>query len=76
MAAVPLIVGGLSTNAYSARADLTVAGVRYDAPVTFCDPWPFAFNLLGQEGFLRFFRLTLCAAEWWLELEPEEALLS
>lgn len=75
VAAVPLIVGGLSTNAYSARADLTVAGVRYDAPVTFCDPWPFAFNLLGQEGFLRFFRLTLCAAEWWLELEPEEALL-
>ena len=27
-------------------------------------------------GFLRFFRLTLCAAEWWLELEPEVALLS
>jgi hypothetical protein len=27
--------------------------------------------LLGQEGFLRYFRLTLCAAEGWLELEPE-----
>lgn len=53
---------------------LTTAGVRYDAPVTFCDPWPFAFNLLGQEGFLRFFRLTICAAEFWLELEPEAAL--
>jgi len=72
----PVIVGGLTTMAYAARADLTVAGVRYDAPVTFCDPWPFAFNLLGQEGFLRFFRLTLCAAESWLELEPEEALLT
>jgi hypothetical protein len=72
----PLIVGGLTTTAYSARAHLTVAGMRYDAPVTFCDPWPFAFNLLGQEGFLRFFRLTLCAADYWLDLEPEEALLA
>lgn len=76
VAAAPLLVAGLSTSAYPARADLTVAGVRYDAPVTFCDPWPFAFNLLGQEGFLRFFRLTLCAAEAWLELEPEGALLA
>lgn len=64
-------VGGLVTTARRARAMLTVAGVRYDAPITFCDPWPFAFNLLGQEGFLRFFRLELCAAEGWLELEWE-----
>jgi hypothetical protein len=40
--------------------------------VSFCDPWPFAFNLLGQEGFLRHFRLELCAAADWLEIEPEE----
>jgi hypothetical protein len=50
---------------------LTIAGVRYDAPVTFCDPWPFAFNVLGQEGFLRFFRVTVCAAESSLEIERE-----
>jgi hypothetical protein len=68
-----LHVGGLTTIARHARADLTIAGVRYDAPVSFCDPWPFAFNLLGQEGFLRFFRVTLCAAEGWLEIEPEPA---
>ncbi len=67
-----VVVGGLTTTARHARAILTVGGTRYDAPVTFCDPWPFAFNLLGQEGFLRFFRLTVCAAESWLELEPEE----
>ena len=48
--------------------------MRYDAPVTFCDPWPFAFNLLGQEGFLRFFRLTICAAEFWIDVEPEGAV--
>lgn len=66
-----LVVGGVTTTTLGARVDLTIAGKRYEAPVTFCDPWPFAFNLLGQEGFLRFFRVTLCAAEAWLEVEPE-----
>lgn len=66
-----LHIGGVLTTARHGRADLTIAGKRYDAPVSFCDPWPFAFNLLGQEGFLRFFRVTLCAADGWLEVEPE-----
>jgi hypothetical protein len=69
-----IVVGGLSTTGWASRAQLTVAGHRYDAPVTFCDPWPFAFNLLGQEGFLRFFRITVCAAEYWLEIEPEKTV--
>jgi hypothetical protein len=69
-----LAVGGLETIARHARCELTIAGLRYDAPVTFCEPWPLAFHLLGQEGFLRFFRLTLCAAEFWLELEPEATM--
>ena len=69
-----IVVGGVTTTATRARAELTIAGVRYDAPVTFCDPWPFAFNLLGQEGFLRFFRLTICAAEFWLDVEPERSV--
>jgi len=66
-----LAVGGLTTTARHTRMDLTIAGLRYDAPVTFCDPWPFGFNLLGQEGFLRFFRVTICAKEAWLEVVPE-----
>jgi hypothetical protein len=66
-----VVVGGLTATARHARATLTIADMRYEAPVTFCDPWPFAFNLLGQEGFLRFFRVTLCAREFWLEVEPE-----
>lgn len=65
-----IAVGGLTTTAVHARATLTVAGLRYDAPMTFCEPWPFAFNLLGQEGFLRFFRVTICAKDFWLEVEP------
>jgi hypothetical protein len=66
-----IMVGGVSARARHARAQLTIAGMRYDAPVTFCDPWPFAFNLLGQEGFLRFFRVTICARELWVDVEPE-----
>ena len=66
-----IAVAGVLTIARHARADLTIAGRRYDAPVTFCDPWPFAFNLLGQEGFLRYFRVELRAAEDWLDVEPE-----
>ena len=65
-------IAGIHTTAWQARVDLTIAGVRYDAPVTFCDPWPFAFGLLGQEGFFRFFRVTICAKEFWLDVEPEE----
>ena len=68
-----LALGGGVTRARHARCDLTIAGYRYDAPVSFCDPWPFAFHLLGQEGFLRYFRVVLCAAECWLEIEPEQA---
>lgn len=67
-----VVIGGVTTTAHHSRAELTVAGTRYDAPVTFCDPWPFAFNLLGQEGFLRVFRVTVCAKEYWLDLEPED----
>jgi hypothetical protein len=66
-----IVVGGIATTARHTRATLTIAGMRYDAPVSFCDPWPFAFNLLGQEGFLRFFRVTLCARDFWLEVDPE-----
>ena len=67
-----IVVGGVTATARHARATLAVAGVRYDAPVTFCDPWPFAFGLLGQEGFLRYFRVTICARDGWLDVEPEE----
>jgi hypothetical protein len=64
-------VGGVVTEARTARVDLELGGVRFDAAVAFCEPWPLPFNLLGQEAFLRRFHLELCVAEGWLELEPE-----
>lgn len=66
-----IAVAGLLTNGRLLRVDLSVGSFRFDAPVWFCDPWPFDFGLLGQEGFFRYFRVTLCAAEGWLELAPE-----
>jgi hypothetical protein len=66
-----IVVGGLVTSGRLLRVDLTVAGVRFEAPAWFCDPWPFGFGLLGQEGFFRFFRVTFCAAEGWLDVVPE-----
>jgi hypothetical protein len=64
-------VAGFVTTGYEARVDLAVGKDRFDAPVSFCDPWPLAFHLLGQEGFLRGFRMSMSANEGWLELERE-----
>jgi hypothetical protein len=66
-----IAVGGFEANAWMARVDLSVGDSRFDAPVWFCDPWPLSFHLLGQEGFLRYFRVTLSAAQGWLDCEPE-----
>ena len=68
-----LLVAGLRTTGRCVRVELTVASHRFDAPVWFCDPWPFGFGLLGQEGFFRFFRVTVCAAHDWVELVQEPA---
>jgi hypothetical protein len=67
-----IAVGGLITTGRCVRVSLTVVGHRFDAPVWFCDPWPFSFGLLGLEGFFRHFRVTFCAAQDWVECVPEE----
>ena len=70
-----IAVGGTRTRGVCVRVDLTIGDVRYEAPVWFCDPWPFGFGLLGQEGFFRFFRVTICAGGGWLECRPERGLV-
>lgn len=66
-----IAVAGIRTTGRCIRVSLTVASHRFDSPVWFCDPWPFAFGLLGLEGFFRQFRVTFCAAENWVECVPE-----
>jgi hypothetical protein len=44
---------------------------EWDAPVWFCDPWPFAFQLLGLDGFFRHFRVTISGYAEWVDCRPE-----
>ena len=64
-------IGGGTTVARVARVKLSLGETTFEAPVSFCDPWPFSFNLLGQEGFFRYFRVAIAAAEDWLECTAE-----
>ena len=56
-------LGGHTTVARTVITNLTIGEYTWEAPVSFCDPWPFAFQLLGQEGFLRWFTITINAAD-------------
>jgi Aspartyl protease len=70
-------VGGGRTRCAFARVTLTITDGRdmhsWDAPVWFCDPWPYGFGLLGLEGFLHHFRVTISAYEEYVEVEHESA---
>jgi hypothetical protein len=63
-------LGGHTMSARSVLVLLTVGGFSWEAPVSFCDPWPFAFQLLGQEGFFRWFTVTIDAADRSLQMHP------
>ena len=66
-----LAVGGFVTSARQASAQLTLGDVTWEAPVWFCEPWPLAFHLLGQEGFFRWFVVRLRAAIYEIEITPD-----
>lgn len=65
-------VGGIVVRARTVPVVLTIGDVTWEADVGFCEPWPFAFQLLGQEGFFRWFGVELRAAVYSVELTPEE----
>jgi len=64
-------LGGFVTAARRASVQLTLGEVTWEDPVWFCDPWPLAFHLLGQEGFFRRFEVRLRAAVYEIEIIPE-----
>lgn len=61
-------IGGRPVIARTANVALRLGKMSWEAPISFCDPWPWDFQLLGQEGFLRFFRVTIDAAARSLEI--------
>lgn len=63
-------IGGFITSGKATRVGITVGSHHFDAPVLFCDPWPLAFGLLGQEDFMRHFLVTISAEHQWLEFQP------
>ncbi|HEX9123271.1 MAG TPA: hypothetical protein VF984_07920, partial [Actinomycetota bacterium] len=64
-------VGGFRSIGRQASVQLTLGDVTWEAPVWFCEPWPLAFHLLGQEGFFRWFDVRLRAAIYEIEISPE-----
>lgn len=69
-ATLALWVGGGLTAARFAKVRLGLGDHAWEAPVGFCDPWPYGWGLLGQQSFFRFFVVTFRAADWELEVEP------
>ncbi len=67
-----LALGGFQTEARAATIQLGIEGATWNAPVYFCDPWPLAFHILGQEGFLQWFKVTVRAAHYQVDVVPEQ----
>lgn len=68
-----IVVGGLRTTGRAAAVRLELrqgsASLAWTATVYFCDPWPFAFGLVGLAG-LDPFLTVVDSYEEWLELRP------
>lgn len=65
-------VGGQHLLARTAVVTLEIDGFGWEAPVSFCEPWPWSYQLLGQEGFFRWFEVLVRAADRELELRQIE----
>ena len=71
-----IVVGGVRTTGTAATVELELRQGRethaWSPTVYFCDPWPWAFGLLGLAG-LDPFLVTIDSCEEWSELRPRRA---
>ncbi|HEX5267423.1 MAG TPA: aspartyl protease family protein [Acidimicrobiales bacterium] len=65
-----LQVAGSVTEAALLPVSLSAAGHTWEAPVAFCDPWPYVWGLLGQLSFFRYFTVTFRATDFEFEVVP------
>lgn len=63
-------VAAITVAATFRTVPLRAAGHAWEAEVGFCDPWPFAWGLLGQRSFFRYFTVTFRAVDHELEVVP------
>lgn len=68
-----LAVATSATEAAFVTVGLSAAGQRWEAEIGFCDPWPYAWGLLGHRSFFRYFTVTLRAADFEFEVERVES---
>ena len=61
-------LGGQHLLARTATVALRIGDMEWEAPVSFCEPWPWSYQLLGQEGFSRWLEVIVRAADRELEL--------
>jgi hypothetical protein len=68
-----IVVGGLRTSGRAAHVELALRqGWEthvWSSTVYFCDPWPWAFGLLGLAGLDPFLTM-IDSYEEWVELQP------
>lgn len=67
---VALAVAAASTSATFTKVRMSAAGHAWEGDIGFCDPWPYAWGLLGQSAFFRFFTVTFRAADFAFEVDP------
>ena len=68
-----LIVAAAPTAASFVTVSLAVDEYVWEAEVGFCDPWPYAWGLLGQLSFFRYFVVTFRAFDLEFEATPLRA---
>lgn len=69
---VAFAVGGRTYSGRIVTARLKIASFEWEAPVCFVENWEHDFQLLGHEGFFRWFRVCFHAADERLTVDPIE----
>jgi len=65
-------VGGRPVIARTVTVGLALGDYAWEAPISFCEPWPWDFQILGQEGFFRYFRVVVEAANRTMDIRPQK----
>lgn len=65
------VAGGRSYRGPVVRVGLKIASFEWEAPVCFVDDWEQDFQILGHEGFFRWFRVCFYAADEQISIEQE-----
>ena len=68
-----IALAGVVVEARMVTCQLVLGDFTWEAPVSFCDPWPFDFQVFGHLGFFRWFRVVIDAADEMLEVIPNQA---